>query len=57
MGNTAATLPGILGVYVSGLLLESGNHWDLVFALAALFYILGTISWIFMAGGNRIVIS
>ncbi|ORY02223.1 MFS general substrate transporter [Basidiobolus meristosporus CBS 931.73] len=56
LGNTAATLPGILGVTVTGILLESKEAWPLVFGLAAAFYFTGAVIWYFWGGGNRVVI-
>ncbi|KAK9694940.1 hypothetical protein K7432_013223 [Basidiobolus ranarum] len=57
LGNTAATLPGILGVTVTGVLLESKGAWPLVFGLAAIFYIAGALIWLFWGGGDRVVIN
>jgi len=35
LSNTAATIPGIVGVYISGLILEATGFWALVFQTAA----------------------
>ena len=40
--NTVATVPGMVGVWVSGALVESTGSWNSVFYLAATMYVLGT---------------
>eukprot|EP00189_Rhodosorus_marinus_P002021 CAMPEP_0113956880 /NCGR_PEP_ID=MMETSP0011_2-20120614/2352_1 /TAXON_ID=101924 /ORGANISM="Rhodosorus marinus" /LENGTH=516 /DNA_ID=CAMNT_0000967165 /DNA_START=248 /DNA_END=1798 /DNA_ORIENTATION=+ /assembly_acc=CAM_ASM_000156 len=42
--NTAAAIPGIVGVFVTGLILDTyPNAWNLVFYITIAFYILGTL--------------
>jgi len=53
--NTAATLPGIVGVYITGTILDHTNHnWAVVFTLAAAVYVGGLIVWLLFARGDPI---
>lgn len=48
--NSASVLSGVLGVPLSGLVLDlTGNSWVAVFALTCGVYMVGSIVWIFMA--------
>ena len=51
--NTAGTIPGIIGVYVSGMILAATGSWVLVFQLAAAITLLGLVCFLFMASGNK----
>lgn len=53
MGNTAATLTGIIGVQATGFILARTHNWSLVFLLAAFHYVLGTIVWLILAHPDR----
>ena len=52
--NTAGTIPGIIGVYISGLILQSTGSWALVFQLSAAVTIFGLIFFLIFASGRRI---
>lgn len=53
LGNTAATLTGIVGVQVTGLILKWTGSWALVFLAAAFHYVLGVIVWLAFAHPDR----
>jgi ACS family sodium-dependent inorganic phosphate cotransporter len=52
--NTAATVPGIVGVYVSGLILDATGSWALVFDVAAGVAIFGLVFYLIFANGKRV---
>jgi len=52
--NTAGTIPGIIGVYVSGLILELTGSWALVFQVAAGVTLFGMVFYLIFASGKRI---
>jgi len=52
--NTAATIPGIIGVYVSGLILDATGSWALVFDVAAGVALVGLVFYLIFASGKRI---
>ncbi len=47
--NTAGTLPGIIGVFVSGLILEWTGSWILVFQVAAAINVFGLVFYLIFA--------
>ncbi|MCZ6890056.1 MAG: ACS family MFS transporter [Gammaproteobacteria bacterium] len=51
--NTAATVPGIVGVYVTGLILESTGSWALVFQTTAGVTIFGMVFYLIFASGEK----
>lgn len=51
--NTAGTIPGIIGVYVSGMILVATGSWVLVFQLAAAVTLFGLICFLLMASGKK----
>jgi len=51
--NTAATIPGIVGVYVSGLILELTGSWALVFQLTAGVTLFGMVFFLLFASGEK----
>jgi ACS family sodium-dependent inorganic phosphate cotransporter len=51
--NTAGTIPGIIGVYVSGAILAATGSWVLVFQLAAAVTLFGLICFLLMASGKK----
>ncbi len=54
LSNTAATIPGIVGVYVSGLILNATNSWTLVFQVAAGVYLFGMVFYLIFASSKRL---
>jgi ACS family sodium-dependent inorganic phosphate cotransporter len=52
--NTAGTIPGIVGVTVSGFILDATGSWATVFALAAAIYAVGLVVWLLFATGERV---
>jgi ACS family sodium-dependent inorganic phosphate cotransporter len=52
--NTAATIPGIIGVYVSGVILDATGSWALVFDVAAGVALVGLVFYLTFASGKRI---
>ncbi len=51
--NTAGTIPGVVGVYVSGLILEWTGSWALVFQTAAGITLFGLVFFLLFASGER----
>lgn len=51
--NTAGTIPGIIGVYVNGLILQWTNSWILVFQVAAALNIFGLVSYLIFASTKQ----
>ena len=47
--NTAGTIPGIIGVYVSGLILQWTDSWTLVFQVAAAINLFGLLFYLVFA--------
>ena len=47
--NTAGTLPGIIGVFVSGLILQWTGSWILVFQVAAAINVIGLVFYLLFA--------
>ena len=54
MTNTAGTIPGIVGVFVSGLILQATGSWALVFQLAAGVTLFGLVFFLLFASGEKI---
>lgn len=54
LSNTAGTVPGILGVYVSGMILEATDSWVLVFQTAAGVLTFGMLFYLFFASSKRL---
>lgn len=54
LSNTAGTIPGIIGVYVSGLILGWSGSWTLVFQVAGLVYFSGLVFYLLYASGERL---
>jgi len=53
--NTTATIPGIIGVSLTGFILDNSNHnWAIVFLLAAFIYIFSSILFVIFAKGESI---
>jgi ACS family sodium-dependent inorganic phosphate cotransporter len=53
--NTAGTVPGVIGVYVSGLILEVTGSWTLVFQVAAGITLFGLAFFLLFASGKRLI--
>ncbi|EGC34040.1 hypothetical protein DICPUDRAFT_153831 [Dictyostelium purpureum] len=54
--NTVATIPGILGPLIAGILLEAFNgSWDQIFSMSAAFYISGGIVWVLLAKCDKVI--
>ncbi len=51
--NTAGTVPGIIGVYVSGLILQWTGSWILVFQVAAALNIFGLVFYLIFASTKK----
>lgn len=51
--NTAGTIPGVIGVYASGLILEATGSWALVFQVAAGITLFGLVFFLLFARGER----
>jgi ACS family sodium-dependent inorganic phosphate cotransporter len=51
--NTAGTIPGIVGVYVSGLILEVTGSWELVFQVTAAVTAFGMVFYLLFASGEK----
>jgi ACS family sodium-dependent inorganic phosphate cotransporter len=52
LSNTAGTLPGVIGVTVTGYILEATGSWALVFGIAAGLYLAGAVVWLAFARGD-----
>lgn len=52
--NTAGTIPGVIGVYVSGLILDLTGSWALVFQVAAGVTLVGLVVFLVFASGRRL---
>ena len=53
ISNTAGTIPGIIGVYVSGLILQYTNSWILVFQVAAALNVFGLVFFLIFGTGKK----
>ena len=54
MTNTVATMPGIIGVYVSGMILDATGSWTMVFHIAAGIALFGLAFYLSFASGKRL---
>jgi ACS family sodium-dependent inorganic phosphate cotransporter len=52
--NTAATIPGILAPFLTGLIVEWTDNWNMVFYLAAGVMCVGTLVWNLFATGESL---
>lgn len=52
--NTVATIPGIVGVYVSGLILQWTGSWTLVFQVTAGVTLFGLVFYLLFASSEKI---
>lgn len=53
LSNTAGTLPGIIGVFVSGLILQWTGSWILVFQVATALNIVGLVFYLIFASTEK----
>lgn len=53
--NTAGTIPGIIGVSVSGLILQQTGSWALVFEVAAGVTLFGMVFFLLFASGRKLI--
>ena len=51
--NTAGTIPGIIGVYVSGMILDATGSWAMVFQVTAGVTFFGMIFYLLFASGEK----
>ena len=54
LSNTAATIPGIIGVYIGGLILEATGSWVLVFQTAAGVLAFGLLFYLVFASAKKL---
>ena len=54
LSNTAGTIPGIVGVTLTGYILDVTGSWGLVFSIAAGIYLFGLLVWLLFATGERV---
>lgn len=54
ISNTIATIPGVVAVTASGMILDATGSWATVFLVAAGFSLIGLISFAVLASGERI---
>ena len=54
LSNTAGTIPGIVGVTLTGFILDSTGSWSLVFLIASGIYVFGALVWLLFATGERV---
>jgi ACS family sodium-dependent inorganic phosphate cotransporter len=52
--NTAGTIPGIIGVTLTGMILDATGSWQLVFLISAGIYVFGAIVWLLFSTGERV---
>jgi MFS family permease len=53
LSNTAGTIPGIIGINVSGWILSLTHSWTLVFQVAAGVYLFGAVFYLLFASSKR----
>jgi ACS family sodium-dependent inorganic phosphate cotransporter len=53
ISNTAATVPGIIGVAATGFILEATNSFSAAFYLTAGVYVIGAACYLALASGDR----
>jgi ACS family sodium-dependent inorganic phosphate cotransporter len=52
--NTAGTIPGVIGVYVSGLILDATGSWALVFQVTAGVTLFGLVFYLIFASSEQL---
>ncbi|KAG0306155.1 hypothetical protein BGZ98_002863 [Dissophora globulifera] len=55
LGNTAGSIPALIGVFVVGVLLDSNgsNEWALIWTAVCAFYVIGTTAFVLLSTGKR----
>lgn len=53
ISNTAATLPGIIGVYITGVILDATGSWAIVFGTAGCIALAGLVVYLLFASGEK----
>ncbi|CDF77473.1 unnamed protein product [Chondrus crispus] len=54
ISNTGAAIPGIVGVALTGYILDTTGSWSLVFGIAIFFYLFGTVAYNALGTGERV---
>jgi len=54
ISNCVGTLPGIVGVLLTGFILEKTHSWCLVFLITSMIYIFGAIEWMILGTGDLV---
>lgn len=54
ISNTGAAIPGIIGVAMTGFILDQTGSWNIVFGVAIVFYLIGCTVYNALATGERI---
>ena len=52
--NTAGAIPGVVGVYVTGMILELTGSWVLVFSVAGGVTCFGLMFYLLFASGEKL---
>jgi ACS family sodium-dependent inorganic phosphate cotransporter len=52
--NTAGAIPGIIGVFVTGLILELTGSWIIVFSLAGGVTLFGLVFYLMFSSGEKL---
>jgi len=55
LSNTAGTMPGIVGVSMTGVILDYTHSWCTVFLITAVVYVYGAIQWLLLSTGKKIL--
>ncbi|KAN0016185.1 hypothetical protein ACTFIU_006144 [Dictyostelium citrinum] len=56
IGNFVATIPGILGPLIAGVLLEKFNSsWTQIFSMSGAFYLSGAVIWVLFASSDKVL--
>jgi ACS family sodium-dependent inorganic phosphate cotransporter-like MFS transporter 9 len=53
--NTVGAVPGFMGVYLAGYILETTNSWAAVFQITAALNMFGCLVFLMFGSGNAIV--
>lgn len=53
--NTFGTLPGVVGVAITGWLIDVTGTYDAAFVLAAAMNVAGAVVWVLWAKGERVI--
>jgi ACS family sodium-dependent inorganic phosphate cotransporter len=53
LSNTTGTMPGIIGVYITGWLIDRTGSYNAPFFLTAVVGLVGAVVYLFFASGER----